>query len=190
MSISPTGRATRAPCRRTFQTVPLAHRASRPWTPEVGLDSGEVARTRRAAAGSRRMALGRPAMEGWRTLCLTGVPCRPILTRRAIDKRHLSGLSFSGASVIRSFRHRGLKRLYRTGDGRGIRPDLLGTVQNILSVLDVAASPEALSLPRYRLHALKGDRRGAWAVTVKANWRIVFRFLDGDVYDVELIDYH
>jgi len=50
--------------------------------------------------------------------------------------------------------------------------------------------PKALDLPRYHLHALKGDRAGYWAVTVRANWRIVFRFVGTDAFDVELIDYH
>jgi proteic killer suppression protein len=67
---------------------------------------------------------------------------------------------------------------------------MVARVENILSVLDAATSPWALDLPGYRLHPLKGDRRGFWAVTVRANWRIIFVFRDGDVYDVDLIDYH
>jgi len=92
--------------------------------------------------------------------------------------------------MIGSFKHRGLKRLYEKGDRSPIRPDLLDTVENILSVLDAATTPKALDLPRYRLHQLKGDRKGFWAVTVRANWRIIFRFEDGQALDVELIDYH
>jgi toxin HigB-1 len=92
--------------------------------------------------------------------------------------------------MIRSFRHRGLKRLYERGDRSGIRPDLLETVERILTVLDATATPQALALPRYRLHPLKGYLKGMWAVTVRANWRIVFRFEGIDAYDVELIDYH
>ena len=92
--------------------------------------------------------------------------------------------------MIRSFKHRGLKRLYEEDDRRGIRPDLLETVERILSVLDSAAAPQALDIPRYRLHPLKGEWKGFWAVTVKANWRIVFRFEGIDAFDVELIDYH
>jgi len=60
----------------------------------------------------------------------------------------------------------------------------------MLAQLDVASSPEAMRLPRYRLHALKGHRKGYWSITVRANWRMIFRFEDGDVHDVELIDYH
>jgi proteic killer suppression protein len=92
--------------------------------------------------------------------------------------------------VIRNFKHRGLKRLYEDGDGRGVRPDLVDTVERILSVLDDATTPQALNIPRYRLHPLKGDLKGLWSVTVRSNWRIVFRFEGTDAFDVELIDYH
>jgi toxin HigB-1 len=92
--------------------------------------------------------------------------------------------------MIKSFKHRGLKRLYERGDKSGIRSDLLKTVEGILTVLDVATTPQALNLPRYRLHPLKGERKGSWSVTVRANWRIIFRFEDADAFDVELIDYH
>ena len=92
--------------------------------------------------------------------------------------------------MIRSFQHRGLKRLYERGDRSLIRPDLHDRVEVMLAQLDVASSPEAMRLPHYRLHALKGRLKGYWSVTVKANWRIIFRFEDRDVYDVELRDYH
>jgi toxin HigB-1 len=92
--------------------------------------------------------------------------------------------------MIKSFKHRGLKRLYERGDRTGIRIDLLDTVERILTVLDTAATPKALDIPRYRLHPLKGDLKGFWAVTVRANWRIIFRFEGTDAFDVELIDYH
>jgi proteic killer suppression protein len=92
--------------------------------------------------------------------------------------------------MIRSFKHRGLKRLYERDDRSGIRPDLLEAVEDILGRLDQAATPQALSLPGYRLHPLKGELRGFWSVSVRANWRIVFRFEGEDAFDVELIDYH
>jgi proteic killer suppression protein len=92
--------------------------------------------------------------------------------------------------MIRSFMHRGLKRLYERGDRSGIRPDLLEAVERILTVLDNAATPQALNVPGYRLHPLKGELKGLWSVTVRANWRIVFRFEGTDAFDVELIDYH
>jgi proteic killer suppression protein len=66
----------------------------------------------------------------------------------------------------------------------------LETVERILTVLDTATTPQALDIPRYRLHPLKGDLTGLWSATVRANWRIVFRFEGTDAFDVELIDYH
>jgi proteic killer suppression protein len=92
--------------------------------------------------------------------------------------------------MIRSFKHRGLKRLYDRGDRRGIRADLLDTVEDILARLDEADGPQALNLPGYRLHPLKGDLNGFWSVTVRVNWRVIFRFQGADALDVELIDYH
>lgn len=92
--------------------------------------------------------------------------------------------------LIRSFKHRGLRRFYERDDPRGISPDLIDTVQQILTILDDARTPQAMNLPGYRLHPLKGGRKGFWSVTVNANWRIIFRFEGADVFDLELIDYH
>ena len=92
--------------------------------------------------------------------------------------------------MIRGFKHRGLKRLYERDDRSGIRPDLRDTVQEILTLLDDAMTVQELNLPGYRLHPLKGGLKDFWSVTVRANWRIVFRFEGADAFDVELIDYH
>lgn len=92
--------------------------------------------------------------------------------------------------MIRSFRHRGLKRLYEQGDRSKIGAAMLDRVENILAVLDRASGPDAMNLPTYRLHPLKGGRKGFWAVTVRANWRIVWRFEGTDAADVDLTDYH
>ncbi len=92
--------------------------------------------------------------------------------------------------MIRSFKHRGLKRLYERDDRSGIRPDLVDTVERILTVLDSATTAQALDIPGFRLHPLKGDLKGFWSVIVRANWRIIFRFQGEDAFDVELIDYH
>lgn len=67
---------------------------------------------------------------------------------------------------------------------------MVDTVERILTILDTASTPQALGLPRYRLHPLKGNLKGMWSMTVRANWRITFRFEGADVFDVELIDYH
>jgi len=92
--------------------------------------------------------------------------------------------------MIQSFRHKGLKKLFEKGEGKGIRPDHLEKVENILFVLNRARKPEDMDLPGFRLHPLKGNLKGVYAVTVRANWRITFRYKEGRVQDVDLIDYH
>jgi toxin HigB-1 len=88
--------------------------------------------------------------------------------------------------MIESFRHRGLKRLYQHNDRSGIGGAMLGRVEEILSILDVAEAISEIDIPGYRLHPLTGDLKGYWSV----HWRIVFRFEDGAVWDVDLLDYH
>ena len=59
-----------------------------------------------------------------------------------------------------------------------------------LADLDDADSPSDLELPGYRLHPLKGALKGYWSISISGNWRLIFRFEDGDAYDVDLVDYH
>ena len=92
--------------------------------------------------------------------------------------------------MIKSFRHRGLQRLYERGDRSRIHATLVEKVETALGLLDVAETPEAVNLPGYRLHPLRGDLRGFWSIRVSGNWRIIFRFDDRDVCDVDLVDYH
>lgn len=92
--------------------------------------------------------------------------------------------------MIESFRHKGLRRLYEDGDARGINAQHRDKIETILAVLDVAETIDAVDLPSFRLHPLTADLRGSWSVTVRANWRIVFRFEAGRVFDVDLVDYH
>ena len=92
--------------------------------------------------------------------------------------------------MIEHFRHKGLKRLFQQGEAKGISPDLLEKLENIPFVLSRARRPEDMNLPGFRLHRLKGDLKGFWSVIVRANWRVIFRFEEGDAYDVDLIDYH
>lgn len=92
--------------------------------------------------------------------------------------------------MIRSFRHKGLRRLFEDDDRKLIRPDLAARVATVLALIDAAVVVEDLATPSLRLHSLKGDLKGRWAVTVRANWRIVFAFHDGSASDVDLVDYH
>lgn len=92
--------------------------------------------------------------------------------------------------MIRRFRHRGLQRLYERGERRHLPPDQVDKIERILARLDEAAEVRNMDLPGFRLHRLRGDLAGFWTVTVRANWRIIFRFEDGHAYDVDLVDYH
>jgi toxin HigB-1 len=92
--------------------------------------------------------------------------------------------------MIESFRHKGLRRLFEEDDARGVRTDHAEKLKRILSRLQSARTLADMDLPGYRLHALKGDLKGFHAVTVQANWRIMFRFADGAAHDVEYLDYH
>ena len=92
--------------------------------------------------------------------------------------------------MIETIKHKGLRRLHEMNDRSGIRPDMVDKAQKILSSLEAADSPQDMDLPMFRFHPLTGDRRGTYSVTVKANWRITFRFLNGAAYDVNLEDYH
>ena len=92
--------------------------------------------------------------------------------------------------VIRTFRHRGLRRLFEQGDPSKIRADQRSRIADVLAHLDQAVKPADVNLPGYRLHPLKGDLKGVWSVTISGNWRITFRFEDGDAFDVDLVDYH
>ena len=92
--------------------------------------------------------------------------------------------------MILNFRHRGLKRLYENDDQRRVNPEHVEKLHNILARLEVAQGQEDMDLPGFRLHPLTGGRAGTWSVTVRANWRVTFRFEGEDVADVNYEDYH
>lgn len=92
--------------------------------------------------------------------------------------------------MIRSIRHKGLKRLYDDDDPRGVIPEHAKKLRDILVRLDAATSAADMDLPGFRLHPLRAELKGFWAVTVRANWRVIFRFGDGDALDVNYVDYH
>lgn len=89
-----------------------------------------------------------------------------------------------------SFKHRGLKALYDGRTARRIAPEHIQKLQDILAVLDKGQHPKDIDLPGFRLHRLKGELMGYYAVTVSGNWRVTFRFDDDDVVDVDYLDYH
>ena len=92
--------------------------------------------------------------------------------------------------MIRSFDHKGLELFYRKGSSKGIQAIHAKRLRLILGLLDSVTVVEGMSAPGLDLHLLKGDKKGLWAVTVQANWRLTFRFADGDAEVVNYVDYH
>lgn len=92
--------------------------------------------------------------------------------------------------MIESFAHKGLKRLYDDDDGRKLPPDMLERIGILLAALDEANSIEDMNRPSFRLHKLTGKLKEFWSITVRANWRIIFRFDDGTATDIDFVDYH
>ena len=80
--------------------------------------------------------------------------------------------------------------MYERDDPSSVSPDMADRIALALADLDDAATPSDLDLPGYRLHPLKGDLKGYWSISISGNWRLIFRFEDGDAYDVDLVDYH
>jgi toxin HigB-1 len=92
--------------------------------------------------------------------------------------------------MIESIRHKGLRQLFEDDNPKGVNAEHVRKLRQILGALQAAQSIDAMRLPTFGLHALKGDLKGYWAVTVRANWRVIFRFEDGKALDVDLVDYH
>jgi proteic killer suppression protein len=84
--------------------------------------------------------------------------------------------------VIQTVRHRGLKRLYEDDDSINVRADQINRISEVLSHLDSAVKPSDINLPGYLLHPLKDALSGWWSIPISGNWRIIFRFEDGDVF--------
>jgi proteic killer suppression protein len=91
--------------------------------------------------------------------------------------------------MIKTIRHKGLKRLFEEDDPRGLDAEHVGKLRDILATLHAAPTIAHMDLPGFKLHPLKGRMKGFWAVTVRANWRVIFRFDDGAT-DVDYVDYH
>jgi toxin HigB-1 len=92
--------------------------------------------------------------------------------------------------VIRSFAHKGLRKFFETGSNAGIRPEHNQRLRLILGVLSAAQEIRDVGLPGLGLHRLTGRLSGFWSVSVSGNWRVIFRFEDGEALDVDYVDYH
>jgi toxin HigB-1 len=83
----------------------------------------------------------------------------------------------------------GTETPFEDDDPHGVNPEHVEKLRDILATLNAAPDVAHMGLPGFRLHALKGRLKGYWAVTVRANWRVIFRF-DGDAEDLDYVDYH
>ena len=94
--------------------------------------------------------------------------------------------------MIISFKHKGLKLFWEVGSSKLIPPDQITKIRHILVTLDdIRCLPDdLLAFRNWGVHKLKGDYKGYWSLSVKENWRIIFRFEEENVFDVNLIDYH
>lgn len=92
--------------------------------------------------------------------------------------------------MLKTFKHKGLEVFFTENDRRILNSQHAGRVKRILDMLDDATKAEELNIPGYGLHQLKGDRKSEWSMKVSGNWRITFRFEDGNAFEVNLEDYH
>ncbi len=92
--------------------------------------------------------------------------------------------------MIKSFKHKGLKKYFQTGSVAGIQAMHQRKLRMQLTAIDTAQEIDDINLPGFKLHPLKGDRDGVWSITVNGNWRITFEFIDGNAYILNYEDYH
>jgi proteic killer suppression protein len=92
--------------------------------------------------------------------------------------------------MIKSFKHKGLKRYFETGNASGIQAAHKNRLRLQLLALNTAFYIEDMDVPGYKLHQLKGSKKGLWSISVSGNWRITFEFDDGNAYIVNYEDYH
>ena len=93
--------------------------------------------------------------------------------------------------IIRSVRHRGLRRFLEADDHRGVRRDLVNRMRNILAALIAAENMTGVvGPPGWRIHQLTGNRADTWSISVSGNWRITFGWSDNDAIDIDLEDCH
>jgi len=93
--------------------------------------------------------------------------------------------------MIKTFADRRTHELYTTGKARRFLADVAKRAVRKLEYVDLAARLDDLKVPPgNRLHALEGNRKGQYSISINDQWRICFRFVEGDAYDVEVCDYH
>ena len=92
--------------------------------------------------------------------------------------------------MIKTFKHKGLKKFFETGSKAEIQAKHERRLRMQLAAIDTASIIEDIDLPGFKLHPLKGNRDGVWSITVNGNWRVTFEFKDGNAYILNYEDYH
>ena len=92
--------------------------------------------------------------------------------------------------MIKSFKHKGLDEFFHKGSKRGIQPKHADRLREILGILNAATNTKELNFPGSNLHPMHGPFAGNWAVSVSGSWRVIFQFINGDVYVVDYQQYH
>ena len=92
--------------------------------------------------------------------------------------------------MIKSFRHKGLRKLFETGNTAGVQASHAKRLRMHLAALETAQTVDDMDLPGFALHPLKGEMRGRWAISVNGNWRLTFEFQDGNACVLDYEDYH
>ncbi|NYZ69778.1 type II toxin-antitoxin system RelE/ParE family toxin [Endozoicomonas sp. SM1973] len=92
--------------------------------------------------------------------------------------------------MIKSFKHKGLKKFFTTGSKAGIQATHASRLEVRLQALHTAMTIDDMDMPGWGLHPLKGDRQDIWSISVNGNWRLTFQFENGNVYILDYEDYH
>ena len=92
--------------------------------------------------------------------------------------------------MIKSFRHKGLRKVFETGSTSGVQASHAKRLRMQLAALDTSQTIEDMYVPGFALHPLKGEMRGRWSISISGNWRLTFEFKDGNAYVLDYEDYH
>jgi proteic killer suppression protein len=92
--------------------------------------------------------------------------------------------------MMRTFESKALRKLFEDGDARGVPAGQVNRIENRLATLNASRVADDMNIAGYGFHKLTGDLKGFYAVKVTGNWRIIFRFEDGEALDVDHVDYH
>jgi proteic killer suppression protein len=100
------------------------------------------------------------------------------------------GYIASKRCMIKSFKHKGLEKLFTDGSTKGIQVHHQTKLEDILDILDAMVQIQDINFPGAKLHKLEPKKENKWSISVSGNWRITFKFIENDIYAVDYLDYH